>query len=123
MTGEMAGEGTNGANTILVPKTLRSGQSVKNTGNVVILGDVNPGAEVIAGGHVVVMGAVRGMVHAGAYGDESAMITAFYLKPTQLRICNYISRPPDGEQPVQLMPETARIKDGMVVIERYQSAR
>jgi len=123
MTGGTAADLTNALSTILVPRTLRSGQSVKNSGNVVILGDVNPGAEVIAGGHVVVMGVIRGMVHAGALGDDQATITAFCLQPTQLRISNTISRPPEGEQAAQLVPETARIRNGMVVIEKYQPAR
>lgn len=106
--------------TLLVQKTLRSGQSIKHSGNVVVLGDVNPGAEVIAGGHVIVLGTVRGVVHAGAVGDMTATITAFYLNPTQLRIANLISRPPDGDRPCLDHPETARIADGNLIIEKYQ---
>lgn len=105
-------------NTILVQRTLRSGQSIRYNGNVVILGDVNPGAEVVAAGNVVVMGALRGVVHAGANGDESAVVMAFRLKPTQLRIANHITRPPDNEAVVEVVhPEAARIKNGVVTIE------
>ncbi|MDX1665015.1 MAG: septum site-determining protein MinC, partial [Candidatus Promineifilaceae bacterium] len=73
---------------ILLRETLRSGRSVTHEGHVVILGDVNPGAEVIATGNVVVWGRLRGMVHAGAAGDEEAIICALELAPTQLRIGN-----------------------------------
>lgn len=106
-------------NTILIQRTLRSGQSVHYPGNVVILGDVNPGAEVIASGNIVVMGCLRGVAHAGATGSEQAVVTAFRLQPTQLRIANHITRAPDGEYPEPDQPETARIRDGMVVIEKY----
>jgi len=108
-------------NTIMVQRTLRSGQSLQFEGNVVILGDVNPGAEVVATGNVVVMGSLRGVVHAGAEGDNSAAVYAFRLQPTQLRIADRITRAPDGEQSFTTTPEVARIRDGMVVIESFQT--
>lgn len=113
-------DGIIGEDTLLIQKTLRSGQSIKHSGNVVVLGDVNPGAEIIAGGHVVVMGTVRGVVHAGATGNQEATITAFYLNPIQLRIGNIISRAPDGDRPCPESPETARINSGNLIIEKYQ---
>ncbi len=106
-------------NTVLIRRTLRSGQKFHYNGNVVVLGDVNPGAEVVATGNVIVMGQMRGMVHAGADGDESALVMAFRLLPTQLRIANHITRPPDGEVQVDPVPEIARIKNGVVTIETY----
>ena len=108
-------------NTILVQRTLRSGQSIRYNGNVVVLGDVNPGAEVTASGNVIVMGALRGLVHAGAGGDENAVVLAFRLRPTQLRIANHITRPPDNEEVDADLPEMARIKDGVVTIEAFQA--
>lgn len=107
-------------NACLVKRTIRSGQRISYNGNVVILGDVNPGAEVIAGGDVVVMGSLRGVVHAGATGDDNAVIVAFRLKPTQLRIGSHISRAPDDE-PVggPQLPEIARVKDGEVIIDFF----
>jgi len=114
-------EGLVDENTILVQRTLRSGQSIQYNGNVVILGDVNPGSEVVATGNVIVMGALRGVVHAGAAGDESAVVIAFKLQPTQLRIANHITRPPDDEKDWVNQPEVARIKDGVVTIEAIQS--
>ncbi|AQS60619.1 septum site-determining protein MinC [Desulforamulus ferrireducens] len=108
-------------NTVLVQRTLRSGQSVSHDGNVVVLGDVNPGAEVVAAGNVVVMGALRGVVHAGARGDTNAVILAFRLRPTQLRIANHITRPPEEETSDPDYPELARIKNGVVTIETFNS--
>jgi len=106
-------------NTVLIERTLRSGQTVHYRGHVVVLGDVNPGAEIAASGNVVVVGALRGVVHAGMEGDTQAFVLALSLQPTQLRIADHITRPPDGE-PVQADgPEIARIKDGVVTIEAF----
>ncbi|HEX3015085.1 MAG TPA: septum site-determining protein MinC [Desulfobacteria bacterium] len=105
--------------TLLVKRTLRSGQSISYNGNVVVLGDVNAGAEVIASGNVIVMGALRGVVHAGANGDPDSVVTAIRLKPTQLRIADQITRAPDDDPDGPDVPEIARIKDGFVTIERY----
>ncbi len=107
-------------NTILIKRTVRSGQCIQFDGSVVVLGDVNPGSEIIASGNIVVMGALRGVVHAGATGNEEATVAAFKLQPTQLRIANHITRAPDGEYLAPDYPEIARIKDGVVVIEVYQ---
>lgn len=84
--------------TLLLKKTLRSGQSVRYNGNVVILGNVNPGAEIVATGDIIVAGSLRGVAHAGASGDDSAVIAAFSLMPTQLRIAAHVARPPDGNE-------------------------
>jgi len=106
--------------TVMVCRHLRSGQKLFSEGNVVILGDVNPGAEVIAGGNIIVLGSLRGMVHAGAFGDETALISAYRMNPTQLRIANHITRPPDGERVELNIPELARIRAGKVVIEKLK---
>lgn len=108
-------------NTVLVRRTLRNGQVLQYPGNVVILGDVNPGAQVVAGGNIIVMGVLRGIAHAGASGNEEAVVTAFRLLPTQLRIANHITRSPDGDYPEPEHPEIARIRDGIVTIENYNS--
>ncbi len=110
--------------TTMVNRTLRSGQSINSDGNVVVLGDVNPGAEVSAVGHIVVMGALRGVVHAGSTGNENATITALELVPTQLRIATHITRPPDGSnKDKSYRPETARIRDDEVIIEEYNPTK
>ncbi|MBI3948633.1 MAG: septum site-determining protein MinC [Armatimonadetes bacterium] len=103
--------------TLFINRTLRSGQRIHHEGSVVILGDVNPGAEVVAGGDIIVMGAFRGVAHAGARGRAHAVIAATSLAPTQLRIAGYIGRAPDEGAQVRLRPEMALVREGMVVIE------
>lgn len=102
---------------VLVRRTLRSGRSVRHMGHVIVIGDVNPGAEIVAGGDVVVWGRLRGVVHAGAGGDAEAVVCALDLSPTQLRIANHIATSParKGEP----KPEMARIRDGQIVAERW----
>ena len=101
--------------TLLVTKTIRSGQEIIHQGSVIIEGDVNPGAEVIAGGNIIINGTCRGVVHAGAYGDIHATITAQRLLASQIRIAGLIARAPDQlDQPEQT--EIALIEDGNVII-------
>ena len=104
-----------GEQAILVHRTLRSGFRLQNPGHVVIVGDVNPGAEVIAGGDVVVWGRLLGMVHAGAAGNEAAVICALDLTPTQLRIAGKITTTPKRRGKPQ--PEVARIENGQIIAE------
>jgi septum site-determining protein MinC len=106
-----------GDEAVLVRRTLRSGFNLSHTGHVVIIGDVNPGAEIIAGGHVVVWGRMRGMVHAGAEGDLEAVVCALDLSPTQLRIAGIIAIPPKKRGKPQ--PETARLRDGQVQVDAW----
>lgn len=109
------------ADTVLIRRTLRSGQRVRFDGNVVILGDVNAGAVVTAAGDIVVMGALRGLAHAGSTGNQRAVVAALRLQPTQLRIASFISRSPDpgDSQDQPRSPEVASIKNGVIVIEPY----
>lgn len=74
--------------TLYLRKTLRSGQRVVFAGNVVLLGDLNPGAQIEADGDVIVMGQLRGSVHAGCEGDEQASVITSSLRATQLRIAD-----------------------------------
>lgn len=109
--------------TLLVRRTLRSGQRVRYFGNVVVLGDVNPGAEITAGGDIIVMGWLRGLAHAGAGGNDRAMVSAFRLNPTQLRIGQYIGRAPDqGDAALPDIPEFAEVRDGHLVIDRWHKS-
>lgn len=100
--------------------TVRSGQTLEFPGNIVIVGDVNPGAYVVASGDIIVMGRLNGVVHAGAEGAEHAVVIGAGFFPSQLRIAQYIGRPPD-EYPQsatdQAQTEKASIKDGTIVIE------
>ena len=104
---------------ILVRRTLRSGYSLQHGGHVVVIGDVNPGAEIIAGGDVVVWGRLRGMVHAGAQGNKEAVVCALELAPTQLRIAGYIAITPQRRGKPQ--PELARMVNEQVVSETWNS--
>lgn len=99
--------------------TLRSGQLIESEGNLVIIGDANPGSEIAAAGNVVVMGAIRGIVHAGCTGNRDAFVVALNLEPTQIRIADIITRPPDGEVRTVITPERAYIKDNTIYIDEY----
>lgn len=102
--------------TLLLNRTLRSGQTIEYNGNIVVKGDVNPGAEVKAQGDILVFGALRGLAHAGATGSEDATITAWRLNPTQLRISNKICRAPDNELELPNKPEIALVQKGTILI-------
>jgi septum site-determining protein MinC len=124
-TGHMAAESVieiEGSNTLLLRETLRSGRSVFHEGHVVVIGDVNPGAEIVAGGDVVVWGRLRGLVHAGAYGATSAVICALELIPTQLRIADQIAISPRDSQR-QSSPEMVSISEGQIVAEAWPAKR
>ena len=107
------------ANTLLLQETLRSGRSIYHEGHLVILGDVNPGAEIVAGGNVMVWGRLRGLVHAGALGDKTAVICALHFAPTQLRIADQIAIPPDDKRHNPI-PEQAAIQDGQIIVEGWR---
>jgi septum site-determining protein MinC len=107
-----------GEEAVLVRRTLRSGYSLQYFGHVVVIGDVNPGSEIVAGGDVVVWGRLRGMVHAGAEGNQDAVVCAMDLAPTQLRIADHIATTPKRHG--KLQPEMARIVDGQVVAVPWQ---
>ena len=100
-----------------VNKTVRSGSRVEFAGHVVVFGDINPGAEVIAGGSVIVWGRLRGVVHAGAKGNRSAVVCALDMSPTQLRIAGQIAVSPSRRGKSQ--PEIVRIKDNQLQAETW----
>lgn len=104
---------------LFVHRTVRSGQVIQHAGTVVVYGDVNPGAEVIAEGDVLVWGKLRGVVHAGASGNENAIVGALILAPTQLRIGGQIARAPDGKRPGHAPAEIARVRNGQIVVEPW----
>nr|WP_092068709.1 septum site-determining protein MinC [Dendrosporobacter quercicolus]NSL47198.1 septum site-determining protein MinC [Dendrosporobacter quercicolus DSM 1736]SDL80174.1 septum site-determining protein MinC [Dendrosporobacter quercicolus] len=103
------------AQTLVVTRTLRGGQEIFHNGSVILMGDVNPGAKVIAGGNIVIHGTCRGIVHAGFFGDDTASITADRLLAAQIRIANVIARAPDELDKSERV-ETARIQDSVIVI-------
>lgn len=110
-----------GDDAVLVQRTLRSGHSLRHPGHVTVLGDVNPGAEIIAGGNVIVWGRLRGVVHAGATGNKDAMVCALDLSPTQLRIADQIAVSPARRG--RPKPEIARIRNGQLTAEEWQTKK
>lgn len=103
---------------LFLNRTLRSGTRIEFAGHVVVLGDVNPGAEIVAEGNVIVWGRVRGMIHAGSRGDRGAVICALDLSPTQLRIADEASAALDPRETPH--PEMARInEDGKLQAESW----
>ncbi len=106
---------------LLFRRTLRSGQTLEQPGHVVIIGDVHAGAKVVAGGDIVVWGKLRGMVYAGAFGNEQAVVCALELKPSQLRIGSLIATSPDEQESASIGPEVASIIDGQIVARPWTS--
>lgn len=104
---------------LLITRTVRSGQVVRHHGHITLIGDVNPGAELIAGGSIVVWGRLKGMVHAGALGNADAVVCALELRPTQLRIAQQIATSPTGRGP--LSAEVARVENGQIVVEPWEA--
>jgi septum site-determining protein MinC len=96
--------------------TLRGGQTLHHSGNIVVVGDVNPGAELVATGDVLVFGRLAGIAHAGAQGDANARIYALDLAATQLRIATFIASDDAPKPRVTLGPEVALARDGAIVV-------
>lgn len=97
--------------------TLRSGQVLEFDTSIVILGDVNAGAQVVSTGNVVVLGKLLGNVYAGASGKENSFVVALYMNPTQIRIGDVIARSPDGKQKIEQETKIAFSQDGNIYIE------
>ena len=104
-----------------INKIVRSGQVVEITGDLLLIGDVNPGGKVESTGNIYVMGSLHGIAHAGKDGNRDAIIVASFMKPNQLRIADYISRAPDYESEGVYM-ECGRIdeKQDKIIIDRLQ---
>ncbi len=103
--------------------SLRAGQSVRYGGDVCVLGNIEAGADIVADGDVVVWGALHGTVHAGALGDDEAVVCALHLAPAQLAIAGVVSRFPSPEEwadgvPARA-PELARLEAGRIVVEAW----
>ena len=104
--------------------TLRSGQVLKCDSSIVIIGDVNPGAKIIARGNIVIIGALKGNAYAGAAGDESCFVTALTMEPVQIKIGNIIGRSADKgpweairNRKRTMEPQMAMVSDGNILIE------
>jgi septum site-determining protein MinC len=112
---------TDGMHALLIRRPVRSGQRYRYAGTIIVIGDVNPGAELIADGDVIVWGKLRGVVQAGAAGNESAFVGALVRAPTQLRIGRYIARAPEplDKRPRASSAEVARVRDGNIIVEPW----
>ncbi len=113
-------EGTRGT---LIRHLVRSGQVVRHTGHIVIMGDVNIGGEVVAGGDILIWGGLYGTAHAGAMGDSSAVICALDMSPLQLRIADVVARPEEDDRRKASLPEMAYVRGERIVVEAWQKTR
>ena len=102
----------------LMTGMIRSGQTVEHEGSLLLLGDLNPGGIVRCTGDIYVLGALRGMAHAGQGGRTDAIIAASLLRPTQLRIADIISRPPEEWMSGDASMEYAYLEDGRMQIDK-----
>ncbi len=114
--------------------SLRSGQVLRKTESIVVIGDVNPGAQVISGGDIMIWGRLRGTAHAGAEGNRRAVVTAIDFVPTQLRIANLTTIAPEQKKSRGVglkfwkkepdrRPEIARVADGQIVVEPWDESK
>lgn len=95
--------------------SLRSGQKIEEDGSIVIIGDVNSGAEVVAADNIVVLGTLRGLAHAGAKGNTKAIIAAGKLDTVQLRIANIVREIDRDEEPLHRQAYVYIVDDKVVI--------
>ena len=102
--------------------TLRAGQVLETEHSVIILGDVNPGANVISKGNIIVLGSCRGNVYAGANGDRGCIVAALVMKPIQVRIADKIARSAIVKRvdtcEYSMDPKIAYIKDNHIYVKQ-----
>lgn len=96
---------------------MRSGQKLEFDGSIVVLGDVNSGAEVIAGDNIVVLGTLRGLAHAGAKGNKKAIIASQKIECPQLRIANFVKEFEKEEIEKEEIKKFALVVDENIVLE------
>ena len=109
-----------GEKAVLLQKTLRSGASVKYPGHVIIDGDVNPGAEIVAGGSIYIWGKLRGTATAGADGSKKAVICALDFNPAGLRIANIVKEGQFIKLRIKKNPQKAIIQGGSITISDWK---
>ncbi len=107
-----AGETEDSPSSLVLPlylqTTLRSGAEIRHPGTVILVGDLNPGSTIVAGGDILIWGRLRGLAHAGSEGNDRCLIFALQMEPTQLRIAEVVARPP-GAPPQPFYPEVAYV--------------
>ncbi|NLF51301.1 MAG: septum site-determining protein MinC [Leptolinea sp.] len=103
---------------VFVQKTLRSGMKIENKGTIIVLGDVNPGAEIVAGGNVIIWGRMKGTAQAGCNGNNGAVICALEMAPMRLKIAGATL---EGKpRKAKAGPEYASLVSGMVIIQPWK---
>lgn len=106
--------------TIVLKKTLRSGQRFEFDGTVILIGDLNSGAELFADGDVYIFGRARGVVHAGRNGDKTREVIALSLELSQIRIADLFAKS-DNHINDGLVAERAHIGDSqMIEVHEYK---
>ncbi|TWG31377.1 septum site-determining protein MinC [Geobacillus sp. C56-T2] len=109
------------AEIVTVSRIVRSGQVLHVEGDLLLIGDVNPGGTVIAGGNIFILGALRGIAHAGYGGNKEAVIAASVMKPMQLGIGDVMNRAPDYKTDERNEMECAYINEqNQIVVDRLQ---
>lgn len=114
--------------TLYIQRTLRSGQSISSDGNIVIIGDANPGSEIIAKGDITVWGILGGIAHAGSAGNQYAKIRALKMNAIQLRIADTFARRPDNinipyiQKTDTFIPEEACIYKKQIIIHKIHES-
>lgn len=103
------------AEPLYLKTTIRSGIEIRHPGTVILMGDLNPGGSIVAEGDIHICGSLRGVAHAGARGDRTAVIFCLRMEPTQLRIADLVARPP-AVSPDRVEPEIACVSEGNIRI-------
>lgn len=96
---------------------LRSGQVMEFETSIIILGDINAGAQVVSTGNVIILGALNGIVFAGASGNEKSFVVAMKMNPVQLRIGDVIARSSDEKSEPPKEPQIAYVEDGRIYVD------
>lgn len=97
---------------------LRSGQVLESETSIVVIGDINPGARIVSKGNIIVLGALKGSVFAGASGNTNSFVVALDMNPVQIRIADTIARSPDKPEKVAgKETKIAFLEDGNIYIE------
>jgi septum site-determining protein MinC len=113
LTGEEKSRPSLFAEPLYLKTTLRSGIEIRHPGTVILVGDINPGGSIVADGDIVICGSLRGVAHAGARGDRTAVIFALRMEPTQLRLADLVARAPALDR---VEPEIACVSEGNIRI-------
>lgn len=108
---------------VSIARVIRSGQVVEVIGDLLLIGDVNPGGTVKASGNIFIMGNLKGIAHAGCEGNDEAVITASVMRPSQLRISDHINRAPDqsSDEDEKVMECAYISENNQIIVDRLQA--